>query len=68
MITNIHETILNIYTEKEELIRTNTVRTYLLYPDEGKVLKNVLTGQIIEGYVGVSDKESIKNYIEIDKE
>ena len=60
----IHETILNVYDENHNIIDTSVANTYMLYPDKGKVLYNVLTGLITKDFVGVGREELIKNYIE----
>ena len=63
-----HETILNIYDETKTLISTKTAKTFVIYPSEGKALRNILTGLVTYDYVGVGREELIKNYEEIDKE
>ena len=68
MKININETISNMYTENRELIKSTTTEMYILYPSEGKWLKNTLTGIIVKSYVALNTKDAIKNYIEIDEE
>lgn len=68
MIINIHETISNIMTKDKKLIDTTTSETYILYPEQGKVLRNKKTGQIIDSFVGVGSSGSISDYEEVEKE
>lgn len=67
MRTNIHQAITNVLDENRSVIRTTTHETYVLYPDNGKKLKNKKTGFILEGYVCLRDNASIEDYEEVDE-
>ena len=66
MTVNIFQTITNILDADRNLIKTSTVETYVLYPDTGKALKNLVNGRIYTSSVNIGAKGHIKDYIEID--
>lgn len=66
MRINIHENTLKIKEEDGTLIRTSNSESFIIYPAEGKRLRNKLTGYITNSYVGVSNKSEINDYEEID--
>ena len=66
MIVNIIQTITNILDENRKLIRTATTEAYVLYPAEGKALKNTVTGKIYYKSINLGNKGQAKDYIEID--
>jgi len=68
MIIHMHETISNIYDEKQKLIKSSTSKSYIVYPEEDKILKNKLNGLTTDTYFGVSSLDAVQNFEEIDKE
>lgn len=62
------EHIITILDEDGKTENITTIRTPIIIPDEGKVLRNKVTGEIIEGIVGVGTNDSVDNYEEIDKD
>jgi len=38
----------------------------MLYPAEGKAIKNIITGQIFTGSVNIGSKGKLKDYTEVD--
>lgn len=54
-----------IFNEENEIEEEITVETDLLYPEDGYVLKNKVTGEIIEGFVGIGTNDIKDNYEEI---
>jgi len=68
MIINIHETISNVYDEKKNLISSSTSESYIVYPEENKLLRNKLNGLTTDAYIGISSKDELGKYEEIDKE
>lgn len=62
------ETISYTYDENKKLIDSRSREMYLLYPDEGKLIRNKLNGMTTDAYVGIGSKDDINNYEEIDKE
>ena len=59
--------IVNILSEANELLSSETQESYVLTPDINKVLKNIKTGETITTKLCVGKKSLIKNYIEIDQ-
>lgn len=57
-----------IYDENNEVESEVTVETLILYPEENCVLRNKLTNEIIDGFVGVGTGDSKDNYEEIPAE
>ncbi len=66
MIININQTISNTLNEDRELIRTRTNEFFVLYPEEGKKLKNKVTGEILDGFIIIEARDSKDNYEEVD--
>jgi hypothetical protein len=66
MTINIIQAITNILNEDRTIKASSTVETYLLTPTEGKVLKNIKTGEIIKTKVYLNKKVKIGDYIEIE--
>ena len=67
MTINISRVTTTILTEDEKVISTKQSEGYILIPDEGKLLKNKLTGEVLNGKVYLYQKSKINDYIEIDK-
>ena len=61
-IKNITKTL----TLDDELISTKETDGYVLIPDQGKLLKNKLTGVITSHNVYIYQRVAINDYIEID--
>ena len=68
MRIQINQTISNILDEDRNPIRSNTSETLILFPDEGKKLKNIKTGLVIDGYIAIGSKGDKDNYIEVEGE
>lgn len=66
MTINIIQTITNILDEDRQLIRTATTEAYMLYPAEGKAIKNIKTGKVYTHSVNIGSIGNVKDYIEID--
>ena len=66
MIIKILQTISNTLTLDGQLERSYTTESYTIRPEEGKLLKNILTGEITSCMVCVNKKNKIQNYVEID--
>lgn len=58
----------NTFDEAGKLVDSRSRDMYLLYPDEGKLIRNKLNGMTTDAYVGIGSKDDINNYEEIDKE
>lgn len=52
--------------ENRNVLRTVTHESVILYPDEGKKLRNKKTGLIIDKFICLGGKDSPDNYEEID--
>lgn len=68
MRVEIHEVISHIYDENKKLVKTKSSENYVIYPDEGKLLRNRHTGLTTDTFIGVGSKDNLSNYEEIDKE
>lgn len=68
MKINIIQTITNILNYSREVIETMTSENYIIYPAEGKAIKNIVNGKIFTSSVTVGAKSNLKNYVEIDIE
>lgn len=66
MTVNIFQTITNVLDANRNLVRTTTTETYVLCPDAGKALKNLVNGRIYTSSVNIGSKSHIKDYVEID--
>ena len=66
MTINIIQTVTNTLNEDRTLKSSYTIETYLLTPGEGKVLKNIKTGEIIKARICLNKKIKIADYIEIE--
>lgn len=65
MKTTIIQTITNILNE-DRTIKSSTINeSYVLTPEEGYVLKNIKTGEIVKTKICVTKKTKLNNYIEI---
>lgn len=68
MIIKIHEIISNIMDENRNILKTNTSEAYVLYPEEGRVLKNKQSNQLVYAYACVDNYDEISNYEEVEKD
>ena len=68
MRKEIHENTLNIYKEDGTLISTTVTKTYVIFPDQDKVIRNKLNGHVVDTFIGIGSNDSIDNYEEINKE
>ena len=68
MRINIIQTITNVLNYSREVLETRTSENYIIYPAEGKAIKNTVNGKIFTSSVTVEPKSNLKNYIEIDIE
>jgi hypothetical protein len=66
MTINIIQTITNTLNEDRTIKMSSTIETYLISPAEGKVLKNIKTGEIIKSKICLNKKVKIEDYIEVD--
>lgn len=66
MTINILQTISNVLNEDRTLKSSYTVESYLVTPAEGKVLKNIKTGEIINSKICLNKKVKIADYIEVE--
>lgn len=67
MKIEIRQTISNTLDENRKLISSSTVENTILYPAEGKALKNLKTGKVYFGFVCLSPKDKASDFIEIEK-
>jgi hypothetical protein len=67
MKTTIIQTTTKTFDEARILLATRVNETYLLEPDEGKVLRNKITGQLFSAGLCVDKERKIKDYEEIDE-
>ena len=68
MRINIIQTITNVLNYSREVLETRTSENYIIYPAEGKAIKNIANGKIFTSSVTIGSKSNLKNYIEIDIE
>ena len=68
MRINIIQTITNVLNYSREVLETRTSENYIIYPAEGKAIKNIVNGKIVTSSVTVGPKSNLKNYIEVDIE
>lgn len=66
MKIKILQTISNTFSEDGTLEYSYSSEQFTIRADEGKVLKNIKTGEITSSLVCVNKKEKIKNYIEVE--
>ena len=66
MTINIIQTITNTLNEDRTIKTSSTIESYLISPAEGKVLKNIKTGEIIKSKICLNKKVKIEDYIEVD--
>lgn len=64
------ESITNIYNENNELEKTITVKTSILVPEVNEAIRNKITGEVLDGIVGVGTMDNVENYepIEVERE
>jgi len=67
MKIEIRQTISNTLDENRNIIKTSTAENYVLYPAEGKQLKNIKTGKVYPGFVSLGVGDKIKDFIELEK-
>ena len=67
MKITIVQTTTKTFNASHILLATRVNETYLIEPDEGKVLRNKATGQIFKAGLCVSKERKIKDYEEIDE-
>ena len=66
MKIKILQTISNTFSEDGTLESSYSSEQFIIRADEGKVLKNIKTGEITSSLVCLNKKEKIKNYIEVE--
>ena len=66
MKTTIIQTITNILNEDRSIKSSTINESYVLTPDENKVLKNIKTGKIITTRICVNKKIKLADYIEVE--
>ena len=67
MTINIIQTITNILSEDRVLISSGESEGYILIPDEGKILKNKITGELFFRKICIYQSSQVQDFIEIDK-
>lgn len=67
MKVTIIQTTTKTFDEARTLLATRVNETYLMEPDEGKVLRNKTTGQLFSAGLCVDKERKIKDYEEIEK-
>ena len=66
MTINIIQTTTSILTKDYELISKSEVEGYILIPEEGKALKNKVTGEIFTSKIYIYNSNKLKDFIEVD--
>jgi len=66
MKVNKHETTTIITDEQGNILSNRVAVSYMIHPDEGKLLRNKETGYTTDSYIGVSSKADVDKYEEID--
>lgn len=66
MKIQIHQNISNLLDSNRNLIQSNISESYIIFPEEGKVIENIKTGQLYKGFVSVGTKNKLSNFREID--
>lgn len=66
MIIKILQTISNTFSESGKLESSYSSEQYVICAEEGKLLKNIKTGDITSSLVCLNKKDKIKNYIEVE--
>ena len=68
MKVTIIQTTTKTFDVSRTLLTTRVNETYLIEPDEGKMLRNKTTGQIISTGLCIDKERKIKEYEEIEKD
>ena len=66
MIIKILQTISNTFSEDGNLESSYSLERFVIKAEDGKLLKNLKTGEITSSIVCLNKKDKIKNYIEIE--
>ena len=66
MKTTAFQTITNILNEDGTVASSITVERWRIVPDDGKILKNIKTGQLFRSTIFVNNKNKVADYIEIE--
>ena len=66
MIIKILQTISNTFSESGKLESSYSSEQDVFCGEEGKLLKNIKTGDITSSLVCLNKKDKIKNYIEVE--
>jgi len=66
MEIKILQTVTNVLNKDRQVLSSNTSETYILYPAEGKQIRNIVTGRVYTSSVSIGSQTNIKNYIEED--
>ena len=56
MRINIIQTITNVLNYSREVLETRTSENYIIYPADGKAIKNIINGKIFTSSVTVGPK------------
>lgn len=68
MRVEIHENTLKIKDEStNQIIRVVESKSYVLYPEQGKLLRNKNNGLTTDTFFGIGSKDNLSNYEEIEK-
>ena len=69
MIKRINKITSNILDEQGNIIETKQLETTLLFPEDGKGIRNKKTGYVLsKGYVGLGTDDSEENYEDVELE
>lgn len=69
MRVEIHENTLKIKDgSTNQIIRTVESKSYVLYPEQGKLLRNKNNGLTTDTFFGIGSKDDLSNYEEVEKE
>jgi hypothetical protein len=66
MIIKILQTISNTFSEDGNLESSYSSEHFVIKAEDGKLLKNLKTGEITSSLVCLNKKDKIKNYIEVE--
>lgn len=66
MIIKILQTISNTFSEDGTLESSYSSERFVIKAEDGKLLKNLKTGEIISSLVCLNKKDKIKHYVEVE--
>ena len=60
------QTITNILDENHQIINSTITESCMIYPAQGKAIKNLRTNEIFEHALNIGSKGKLKDFVEID--